>query len=98
MDGTDGRGSLRSEECKVLGVYGRDTVNTNCDLLLSSFSANHGPALLNMFFSPAKKVTSYSQGPGIVRVFARQVHRHYTGHPHYMELSANNAEGALFRF
>ena len=40
---------LGSEECKVLGAYGRDTLNDNGEQLLS-FSANHGLALLEYVF------------------------------------------------
>ena len=45
-----GGGKLRNEECKVLGTYGRDTLNDNGERLLS-FSANHELALLNTFYS-----------------------------------------------
>ena len=41
------------EECKVLGAYGRDTLNDNGERLLS-FSANHELAHLNKFFSTDK--------------------------------------------
>ena len=46
-------GKLGSEECKVLGAYGRDTLNDNGERLFSYF-ANHKFALLNTFFSTAK--------------------------------------------
>ena len=48
-----GGGKLGSEECEVLGAYGRDTLNDNGERLLS-FSADHELALLNTFFSTAK--------------------------------------------
>ena len=51
--GRRGGGKLGSEECEVLGAYGRDTLNDNGGRLLS-FSANHELALLNTFFSTAK--------------------------------------------
>ena len=52
--GRRGGGKLGSEECKVLGAYGRDNLNNNGDRLLS-FSANHELALLNTFFSTTAK-------------------------------------------
>ena len=51
--GRRGGGKLGSEECKVLGVYGRDNLNDYGERLLS-FSLNHELALLNTFFSTAK--------------------------------------------
>ena len=38
--GRRGGGKLGSEECKVLGAYGRDTLNDNGERLFS-FSVNH---------------------------------------------------------
>ena len=52
-------GMLGSEECKVLGAYGRDTPNNNGKRLLS-FSAYHGLALFNTFFNTAKNSTSHT--------------------------------------
>ena len=52
--GRRGGGKRGSEECKVLGAYGRDTLNDNNGERLLSFSANHGLALSNTFFSTAK--------------------------------------------
>ena len=57
--GRRGGGKLGSEECKVLGVYGRDNLNDNGERLLS-FSANHELALLNTFFSTAKNAISHT--------------------------------------
>ena len=57
--GRRGEGKLGSEECKVLGVYGRETLNDNGERLLS-FSADHGLALLNTFFSTAKNAISHT--------------------------------------
>ena len=51
--GQRGGGKLEIEECTVLGAYGRDTLNDNGERLLP-FSAHHGLALLNTFFSTAK--------------------------------------------
>ncbi|CAN0397335.1 unnamed protein product [Ascophyllum nodosum] len=50
--GRRGGGKPGSEECKVLGAYGRDNLNDNGERLLS-FSANHEFAVLNTFFSTA---------------------------------------------
>ena len=57
--GRRGRGKLGSEECKVLGAYGRDTLNDNGERLLS-FSFNRELALLNMFSSTAKNAISHT--------------------------------------
>ena len=57
--GRRGGGKLGSEECKVLGAYGRDNLNDNGERLLS-FSANHELALLNTFFSTAKSAISHT--------------------------------------
>ena len=57
--GRRGGGKLGSEECKALGAYGRDTLNDNGERLLS-FSANHGLALLNTFFSTAENAISHT--------------------------------------
>ena len=46
-----------SEECKVLGAYGRNALTDNGERLLS-FSADHGLALLDTFFSTAKNAIS----------------------------------------
>ena len=57
--GKDERRRLGSEECKVLGAYGRDMLNDNGERLLS-FSVNHGLELLNAFFSTTKNTTSHT--------------------------------------
>ena len=57
--GRRGGGKLGSEECKVLGAYGRDTLNDNSEPLLS-FSANHGLELLNPLFSTAKNAVVHT--------------------------------------
>ena len=56
--GRRGGGKLGSEECKVLGAYGRDILNDNGEQPLS-LSANHELALLNTFFSTAKNAISH---------------------------------------
>ena len=57
--GRRGGGKLGSEECKVLGAYGRDILNDNGERLLS-FSADHGLAQLKTFSSTAKNVISHT--------------------------------------
>ena len=59
--GRKGGGRLVSEECKVLGAYGRDTLNGNDGRLLS-ITNNHGLALFKSFFSTAKKAVSHTFG------------------------------------
>ena len=56
--GRKGGGGLVSVERKVLGAYGRDTLNGNGDRLLS-ITNNHGLALFKSFFSTAKKAISH---------------------------------------
>ena len=66
--GRRGGGKLGSEECKVLGAYGRDNLNDNGEQLLL-FSANHELALLNTFFSTAKNAISHTfNGRGKKRI------------------------------
>ena len=57
--GKRGGGKLGSEKCKVLGAYGRDTLNDNGERLLS-FSADQWLALLKSVFSTAKNAVSYA--------------------------------------
>ena len=83
-----GGGKLGSEECKVLGAYGRDTLNDNGERLLS-FSANHELAILNMFFSTAKHAISHTfDGRGkkcfdyiLTRQRDKNLVREFTVHP-----------------
>ena len=66
--GKRGGGKLGSEECKVLGVYVRDTLNDSGERLLS-FSADHGLALLNTFSSTADNAISHTfNGRGKTRI------------------------------
>ena len=79
---------MRSEECKVLSAYGRDTLNDNGERLLS-FSADHGFAPLNTFFITAKNAISHTfNGRGkkridyiITRQRDRKLVRDVTVHP-----------------
>ena len=42
------KGGVGSKDSKILGSYGRDTLNDNGELLLS-FANNHDLALVNVF-------------------------------------------------
>ncbi|CAN0425429.1 unnamed protein product, partial [Ascophyllum nodosum] len=53
-----GRG-LESEQCKVHGAYGRDTLSDKSNPL-RSFSDHRGLALLNAFFGTVKNASSPS--------------------------------------
>ena len=59
--GPKGGGRLVREQCKVLGAYGRDTLNGNNDRLLS-ITNNHGLKLFKSLFSTAKKAVSHTFG------------------------------------
>ena len=48
-----------SKDSKILGAYGRDTLNDNGELLLS-FANNHDLAFVNTFFSPPKGGVSHT--------------------------------------
>ena len=57
-----------SQGCRVLGAYGRDTLNDNGERLLS-FATNHSLALVNTFFSTPKNRVSYTfNGRGKKRI------------------------------
>ena len=47
------KGQVGSKDRKILGAYGRDTLNDNGELLLS-FANNHNLALVNTFLSTPK--------------------------------------------
>ena len=53
------KGQVGSKDSKILGVYGRDTLNDNRELLLS-FAINHDLALVNTFFSTPKGGVSHT--------------------------------------
>ena len=90
---------MGSEECKVLGAYGRDTLNDNGERLLS-FSANHELAHLNTFFSTAKNAISHTfNGRGkkcidyiLTRERDRKLVRDVTVHPQpsFLPISDHN--------
>ena len=54
------KGQVGSKDSKILGAYGRDTLNYNGELLLS-FSNNHGLALVNTLFSTPKGGVSHTR-------------------------------------
>ena len=97
--GRRGGGKLGSEECKVLGAYGRDDLNDNGERLLS-FSANHELALLYTFFSTAKNAISHTfNGRGkkridyiLTRQRDRKLVRDVTVHPQpsFLPISDHN--------
>ena len=53
------KGQVGSKDSKILGAYGRDTLNDNGELLLS-FANNHDLALVNTFFSTPKGDVSHT--------------------------------------
>ena len=53
------KGQVGSKDTKILGAYGRDTLNDNGELLLS-FANNHDLALVNTFFSTPKGDVSHT--------------------------------------
>ena len=61
-------GGVGSKDNKVLGAYGRDTLNDNGELLLS-FVNNHDLAIVNTFFSTPKGGVSHAfNGRGKKRI------------------------------
>ena len=53
------KGQVGSKDSKILGAYGRDTLNDNGELLLS-FANNHDLALVNTLFSTPKGGVSHT--------------------------------------
>ena len=53
------KGGVGSKDSKILGVYGRDTLNDNEELLLS-FANNHDLAIVNMSYSTPKGGVSHT--------------------------------------
>ena len=53
------KGQVGSKDSKIVGAYGRDTLNNNGELLLS-FANNHDLALVNTFFSTPKDGVSHT--------------------------------------
>ena len=62
------KGQVGSKDSKILGAYGRDTLNDNGELLLS-FANNHELALVSTFFSTPKGGVSHTfNGRGKKRI------------------------------
>ena len=62
------KGQVGSKNSKILGAYGRDTLNDNGELLLF-FANNHDLALVNTFFSTPKSGVSHTfNGRGKKRI------------------------------
>ena len=53
------KGQVGRKNSKILGNYGRDTLNDNRELLLS-FASNHDLARVNKFFSTPKVDVSHT--------------------------------------
>ena len=53
------KGGVGSKDDKILGAYGRDTLNDNGELLLS-FANSHDLAIVNTFFSTTKGGVSHT--------------------------------------
>ena len=90
---------MGSKDNKNIGVYGRDTLNDNGELLLS-FANNHDLALLNTFFSASKgSVSRTFNGRGkkridyiLTRQRIRKLVRNVTVHPQpsFLSISDHN--------
>ena len=53
------KGKVGSKDSKIIGAYGRDTLNDHRKLLLS-FANSHDLALVNTFFSTPKDGVSHT--------------------------------------
>ena len=97
------KGQVGSKDSKILGTYGRDTLNDNGELLLS-FANNHGLALVNTFFStPKGGVSQTFNGRGkkridyiLTRQRDRKFVRNVTVHPQlsFLPISDHNIVSA----
>ena len=97
------KGQVGSKDGKILGAYGRDTLNDNGELLLS-LANNHDLALVNTFFSTPKGGVSHTfNGRGEKRIdyvltrqrdrkFARNVTVHHQ--PSFLPISDYNIVSA----
>ena len=93
------KGGVGSKDNKILGAYGRDTLNDNGELLLS-FANNHGLAIVNTFFSTPKGGVSHTfNGRGknridyiLTRQRNRKLVRNVTVHPQpsFLPISDHN--------
>ena len=97
------KGQVGSKDSKILGTYGRDTLNDNGELLLS-FANNHDLALVNTFFSTPKGGVSHTlNGRGkkridyiLTRQRDRKFVRNITVHPQpsFLSISDHNIVSA----
>ena len=94
---------VESKDSKILGAYGRDTLNDNGELLLS-FNSNYDLALVNTFFSTPKGGVSHTfNGRGKKRIDYiltwqrdRKLVRNVTAHPQpsFLPISDHNIVSA----
>ena len=97
------KGQVGSKDDKILGAYGRDTLNDNGELLLS-FANNQDLALVNTFFSVPKGGVAHTfNGRGkqridyiLTRQRGRKFVRNVTVHPHpsFLPISDHNIVSA----
>ena len=97
------KGQVGSKDSKVIGAYGRDTLNDSGELLLS-FANNHDLALVNTFFSTSKGGVSHIfNGRGkkwidyiLMRQRDRKFVRNVTVHPQpsFLPISDHNIVSA----
>ena len=97
------KGQVGSKDSKILGAYGRNTLNDNGELLLS-FANNHDLALVNTFFSTPKGGVSHTfSGRGkkridyiLTRQRDRKFVRNVTMHPQpsFLPISDHNIVSA----
>ena len=97
------KGQVGSKDSKIVGAYGRDTLNDNGELLLS-FANNHDLALVNTFFSTPKGGVSHTfHGRGqkridyiLTRQLDRKFVRNVTVHhqPSFLPMSDHNIVSA----
>ena len=96
------KGQVGSKDSKILGAYGRDTLNDNGELLLS-FANNHDLALVNTLFSTPKGGLHTFNGRGkkridyiLTRQRTRKFVRNVTVHlqPFFLPISDHNIVSA----
>ena len=100
------KGGVESKDNKILGAYGRDTLNDNGELLLS-FANNHDLAIVKTFFSTPKGGVSHAfNGRGkkridyiLTRQRDRKLVRNNTVHPQpSFPISVHNILSAPVKF
>ena len=100
------KGQVGSKDSKILGAYGRDTLNDNGELLLS-FANNHDLALVKTFLSTPKGGVSHTfNGRGKKRIDCiltrqrdRKLVRNVTVHPYssFLPISDHNIVSTLVK-